>query len=53
MEITLQQQLNNLVSHLNTYRKKRTLFLNSDQVKIAAEYYQITEQELRTLLKSV
>lgn len=52
MEITLEQQLANLVAHLNTYRKKRSLFLNSDQVKIAAEYYQISEEKLRTLLKS-
>lgn len=45
-------QLNNFVSHMNTYRKKRSIFLASDDVKKIADTYNITEEELRTLLKS-
>ena len=52
-KFSLANQLRNFVAHLNTYRKKRHEFLSSaDDVRQAANHYQVSETELRTLLKS-
>lgn len=50
--ITIKEQLQNFVAHLNTYRKKRSEFLDSpNDINEAIQYYEVSEQDLLKLLK--